>query len=330
MNTISVFIEDNVFKEATGVVGTINDAVYLMKKKKYADFTIVFRDRRDMVVYKKELDRFRIPYSDSDAGFFLDQSAVREALKICMFYIRPYDEDAFRLMMKKFGRIEQEKIEELLMQSRVSGEKPGVLLHRYVDLLPPSGTKAEGQLLIRALEREYNSFEECLEILNFCNFWRTLRANREDEDDEKIYYLDQFCERVKTYDRVCDAKPVAERILSFEQYHRDQWEVIRKDTVSLMQLKEYFETEHDYVFIAGAVEGVYPRMEKGEGESETAIISEETIESERKLFRAILSKANGNAAIAFHESEEREGYRIPCERSRFINEIPRDRIRYVY
>ena len=85
------------------------------------------------------------------------------------------------------------------------------------------------------------------------------------------------------------------------------------DNVSLMTIHQSKGLEYKNVFVAGLEENLFP--------SQMSLGSRSDLEEERRLFYVAITRAEEDLTLSFATSRFRFGSLLPCEPSRFIDEI---------
>ncbi|MDB4161115.1 UvrD-helicase domain-containing protein [Bacteroidia bacterium] len=85
------------------------------------------------------------------------------------------------------------------------------------------------------------------------------------------------------------------------------------DTVSLMTIHQSKGLEYKNVFVSGLEENLFP--------SQMSLGSRSDLEEERRLFYVAITRAEDDLTLSFATSRFRFGSLLPCEPSRFIDEI---------
>jgi DNA helicase-2/ATP-dependent DNA helicase PcrA len=117
----------------------------------------------------------------------------------------------------------------------------------------------------------------------------------EDDESEKEKTLSNFLEEVALY--------------TDDQKDKDP----DRDCVSLMTIHSSKGLEFPHVFIGGLEENLFP--------SQMALTSRADLEEERRLFYVAITRAEKALTLCYASSRFRYGSLMPCEPSRFIDEI---------
>lgn len=88
------------------------------------------------------------------------------------------------------------------------------------------------------------------------------------------------------------------------------------DKVALMTIHQAKGLEFPHVYISGMEENLFP--------SQMALASRQELEEERRLFYVAITRAEKQLTLSFATSRFRFGTLLPCEPSRFIDEIDKD------
>jgi DNA helicase-2/ATP-dependent DNA helicase PcrA len=132
-------------------------------------------------------------------------------------------------------------------------------------------------------------YENVTELLN------GIQEFTEDDESEKEKTLSNFLEEVALY--------------TDDQKDKDP----DRDCVSLMTIHSSKGLEFPHVFIGGLEENLFP--------SQMALTSRADLEEERRLFYVAITRAEKALTLCYASSRFRYGSLMPCEPSRFIDEI---------
>jgi DNA helicase-2/ATP-dependent DNA helicase PcrA len=132
-------------------------------------------------------------------------------------------------------------------------------------------------------------YENTVELLN------GIKEFVEDDESEKEKTLANFLEEVALY--------------TDDPKNQDP----DRDCVSIMTIHQAKGLEYPHVYVVGLEENLFP--------SQLSLSSRSELEEERRLFYVAITRAEKKLSLTFATSRFRYGNLVPCEPSRFIEEI---------
>ncbi len=293
------------------------------------DCAVLYRTNAQSRALEEAMRRQSLPYVIVGGLRFYERKEVKDLLAYLKLVANPADEvslrrivnepargigDATLLRVEAFARGQGLSLYEALRQSEAV---PGLgaaarnavrPFTRMVDMLIKERlTLDAGEILkevvlqtgfVKALEAQYALTDEA--------------TSRVENVQELVSAAGEFCERSE--DRTVAAF-LAEVGLVADIDKLDP----QAEAVTLMTLHNAKGLEFPQVFITGIEEGLLPHA--------ASIESRQELEEERRLFYVGITRARERLHLSFAASRRRAGSHLPAAASRFLQELPQERLR---
>jgi len=313
--------------EAEGVVMKLQ-AHRFEHRTKFKDYAILYRSNHQARIFEEYLRDHRIPYILSGGKSFFDKAEIKDIIAYLRLLANEDDDPAFI----RAATTPKRGIGAATLQ--VLGTYAG---ERHVSLFEAAFEEGFAQ---RVAPRQHEP------LLEFCQFINRMqeRAGRESANlvlpdllkaiDYETYLYDHEEERVAQtrWTNVCefanwinkkgelDGKTLIELTQSIALINMlDKQNEEELDAVQLSTLHASKGLEYPHVFLVGVEEGILPHRESTEPSK---------IEEERRLMYVGITRAQRTLHISYCERRKQAREFIPCEPSRFIDEMGRDDVRF--
>ena len=313
--------------EAEGVVMKLQ-AHRFEQRTKFKDYAILYRSNHQARIFEEYLRDHRIPYLLSGGKSFFDKAEIKDIIAYLRLLANEDDDPAFI----RAATTPKRGIGAATLQ--VLGTYAG---ERHVSLFAAA---FEEGFAHRVAPRQ---LEPLLEFGQFINRMQE-RAGRESANlvlpdllkaiDYETYLYDHEEERVAQtrWANVCefanwinkkgelDGKTLIELTQSIALINMlDKQNDEEVDAVQLSTLHASKGLEYPHVFLVGVEEGILPHRESTEPSK---------VEEERRLMYVGITRAQRTLHISCCERRKQAREFIPCEPSRFIDEMGRDDVRF--
>ena len=313
--------------EAEGVVMKLQ-AHRFEQRTQFKDYAILYRSNHQARIFEEYLRDHRIPYLLSGGKSFFDKAEIKDIIAYLRLLANEDDDPAYI----RAATTPKRGIGAATLQ--VLGTYAG---ERHVSLFAAA---FEEGFAHRVAPRQ---LEPLLEFGQFINRMQE-RAGRESANlvlpdllkaiDYETYLYDHEEERVAQtrWANVCefanwinkkgelDGKTLIELTQSIALINMlDKQNDEEVDAVQLSTLHASKGLEYPHVFLVGNEEGVLPHRESTEPSK---------VEEERRLMYVGITRAQRTLHISFCERRKQAREFIPCEPSRFIDEMGRDDVRF--
>ncbi len=313
--------------EAEGVVMKLQ-AHKFEHRSKFKDYAILYRSNHQARIFEEYLRDHRIPYLLSGGKSFFDKAEIKDIIAYLRLLANEDDDPAFI----RAATTPKRGIGAATLQ--VLGTYAG---ERHVSLFAAA---FEEGFAHRVAPRQ---LEPLLEFGHFINRMQE-RAGRESANlvlpdllkaiDYETFLYDHEEERVAQtrWANVCefanwinkkgelDGKTLIELTQSIALINMlDKQNDEEVDAVQLSTLHASKGLEYPHVFLVGVEEGILPHRESTEPSK---------IEEERRLMYVGITRAQRTLNISYCERRKQAREFVPCEPSRFIDEMGRDDVRF--
>ncbi|HXK09010.1 MAG TPA: UvrD-helicase domain-containing protein [Vicinamibacteria bacterium] len=296
---------------------------------------VLFRMNAQSRLFEEALLRLRLPYLVVGGVGFYERKEVKDILAYLRLVQNPRDSVAFRRVLNVPPRgLGAKALEEIDRAATLSQQSPWdaarrlgdeaalparVLspLRRFVELVEtlreeagvaaplPDGFRALG--LRRLLER----------VLELSGYGAALAREDSQESQDRLENLAELLSAASDYETREEAPTLAgflDRAALLSETDR-----LRDDVpVLLMTLHAAKGLEFESVFVVGLEEGLLPHSR--------SLSDEDGLEEERRLCYVGMTRAMDELHLSWARSRQVFGQRRPTEASRFLQEIPEDRL----
>ncbi len=292
----------------------------------WKDCAILYRTNAQSRAFEEALRKKNIPYRIYGGLSFYQRKEIKDLVAYFRLASNPQDEESFRRIVNYPKRgIGNTTIEAMV----VAANEHEVSLMEVADAPHRFGAKISSGAARKLSEfiTMINSFRAELDKKNAYEMGHLIAAST---GLLKELYDDKTPEGVSRYENVQEllngmkefADGAAEDETRFlSDFLVDVALLTDADTekdedpnkVSLMTIHSAKGLEFPHVFVVGLEENLFP--------SQLSLHSRPELEEERRLFYVALTRAEKQATLSYSRSRYRWGNLIPCEPSRFIEEI---------
>jgi ATP-dependent DNA helicase Rep len=295
-------------------------------RTKYSDYAILYRSNHLSRAFEEQLRAQRVPYTVSGGTSFFDRAEIKDITAYLRLIANPDDDPAFiRAITTPKRGIGNTTLEKL-------GSYAG---SRHISLFE---AVFEAQIEHELQPRQYE------ELMLFCNFINRIQ-DRADKDpcgellDELLRAINYETWLYDSHDPR-QAQTKWENVQDFIGWLKRKAEADEKSliamvqTIALINMLEGKDQEQDavalstlhaakglefpHVFIIGAEEEILPFRDS----------DEKGIEEERRLMYVGITRAERSLQISYCNRRKRGKDWMPCEPSRFLEEMPEDELVY--
>ena len=313
--------------EAEGVVMKLQ-AHRFEQRTQFRDYAILYRSNHQARIFEEYLRDHRIPYVLSGGKSFFDKAEIKDIIAYLRLLTNEDDDPAFI----RAATTPKRGIGPTTLQ--VLGTYAG---ERHISLFEAAFEEGFAQ---RVQERQLGP------VLEFCNFINRMQGRAGNEPahevlpdllkaiDYETYLYDHEEERTAQtrWANVCefanwinrkgeqDGRTLIELTQSIALINMlDKQNEEEVDAVQLSTLHASKGLEYPHVFLVGLEEGILPHRESQEPAK---------VEEERRLMYVGITRAQRTLFISWCERRKQAREFVPCEPSRFIEEMGRDDIRF--
>ena len=296
---------------------------FAIKDTKYSDIALFYRTNAQSRVLEISLRNHGIPYIIIGGVEFYQRKEIKDILAYLRLCINPHDEVALERIINTPTRgIGNTTVKRLADWAAAKGAS---LFHavRNVDAIPD--IKGKTVLLVKGfseliarLQRLPKSPVEAIvrRVIEETKYIEFLRESDEKESKDRIANVEELVNAAHEYDENYyegTLQGFLEEVALVSDVDELEGDV---DAVTLMTLHTAKGLEFPVVFITGIEEGLLPHAESKD--------LDEELEEERRLCYVGITRAMKELFLTHAKRRMRYGQMIPCNASRFLDEIPEE------
>ena len=287
-------------------------------------FAILYRTNAQSRALEEALRRQNIDYRIYGGTSFYQRKEVKDMLSYLRFVINPNDEEALKRIINYPARgIGDTTLNRLIYiaGSQNIGLWTVIKNIRNYPEIGNGGPKIEnfGMMIqsFMTMTETTNAYELATHVAKQTGLMRTLFEDKSVEGISRYENITELLNGIQEF--VEDDESEKEKILAnfLEEvalYTDDQKDKDPdRDCVSLMTIHASKGLEFPIVHLVGMEENLFP--------SQMALMNRQELEEERRLFYVAVTRAEKKLYLSFATSRFKYGSLIPCEPSRFIQEI---------
>ncbi len=314
--------------EAEGVVMKLQ-AHRFQNRGKFSDYAILYRSNHQARIFEEYLRDHRVPYLLSGGKSFFDKAEIKDITAYLRLLTNEDDDPAFiraattpkrgigAATLQVLGTYAGERHISLFQAAFEEGFAQRVQPRQLEPLLEFC------QFINRTQERAarepaHQVLPDLLKAIDY----ETFLYDHEEERTAQTRWANvgQFAEWLNMKGEL-DGKTLVELTQSIALINMlDKQNDEEVDAVQLSTLHAAKGLEYHHVFLVGIEEGILPHRESTEPSK---------IEEERRLMYVGITRARQSLAISWCERRKQAREFIPCEPSRFIDEMGRDDVRFL-
>lgn len=287
-------------------------------------FAILYRTNAQSRAMEEALRRQGIDYRIYGGTSFYQRKEVKDLLSYLRFVINPNDEEALKRIINYPARgIGDTSLNRLIY---LSGQQNMGLWEvikniRSFPEIGNGGPKIENfgmmiQGFVKMTETT-NAFDLATHVAKQTGLMRTLFEDKSIEGISRYENITELLNGIQEFvedDESEKDKTLANFLEEVALYTDDQKDKDPdRDCISLMTIHASKGLEFPIVHLIGMEENLFP--------SQMALMNRQELEEERRLFYVALTRAERKLYLSFATSRFKYGSLIPCEPSRFIDEI---------
>ena len=287
-------------------------------------FAILYRTNAQSRAMEEALRRQGIDYRIYGGTSFYQRKEVKDLLSYLRFVINPNDEEALKRIINYPARgIGDTTLNRLIY---LSGQQNIGLWEvikniRSFPEIGNGGPKIENfGMMIQSfigMTETTNAFDLATHVAKQTGLMRTLFEDKSVEGISRYENITELLNGIQEFvedDESEKDKTLANFLEEVALYTDDQKDKDPdRDCISLMTIHASKGLEFPVVHLIGMEENLFP--------SQMALMNRQELEEERRLFYVAVTRAERKLYLSFATSRFKYGSLIPCEPSRFIDEI---------
>jgi len=296
----------------------------MRNNRDYKEFAILYRTNAQSRSLEEALRKINIPYRIYGGLSFYQRKEIKDILAYMRLTVNHRDEEALKRVInyptRGIGKTTMEKVTVLANEHNKSlweviEEAP------HYELLGRASTKLRDfSTMIKSYATELekkDAYELASHIAKSTGLLKTLHDDKTVEGISRYENVVELLNGIKEFVEE-ENQEIPDKSLGF--YLQDialltnaDTEEADDDKVALMTIHSSKGLEFPCVYISGLEENLFP--------SQLSLNSRKELEEERRLFYVALTRAEKRLTLTYATSRFRFGQIIPCEASRFIDEI---------
>jgi len=303
----------------------------LVSGRPFRDYAILFRSNYQARAFEHALRERDIPYLLSGARSFFDSTEVKDAVCYLRLLANPADDNALLRVINSPRRgIGTSTIEALVKAAATTQASlvEAIDSMAFAAAVPARSLKPARDFAqwLASLHRRADDEPPAalLKILlNDIGYEDWLLSTSDNEQDAmrrwgNVCELLAWVERIVKQDEGKTLSEVVAALTLYDIVERQESEDER-DCVALMTLHAAKGLEFPHVFLVGFEENLLPHRSSVEAD---------TVEEERRLAYVGITRAQQTLLLSYVKTRRRFGKLEECQPSRFLDELPRDALRF--
>jgi DNA helicase-2/ATP-dependent DNA helicase PcrA len=297
-----------------------------------SDFAILYRTNAQSRSFEEALRKNNIPYRIYGGTSFYQRKEIKDLLAYLKLVVNPNDEEALKRIInypaRKIGNTTIEKLVYTANQNDLSVWEVIQKINLFPDFGAATAHLKNFYMLMsnfQTMQATKNAYEVAEYVAKNSGLVSHLREDKTVEGISKYENLVELLNAIKEFTE--DDTNENDKTLSFflqdiallTDADKDNDDT---DKVTLMTIHSSKGLEFKNVFVVGLEENLFP--------SQLSLNSRHELEEERRLFYVAVTRAEHKLTLSFATSRFKYGNLIPCEPSRFIDEIDKKYVEFEF
>jgi DNA helicase II / ATP-dependent DNA helicase PcrA len=297
-----------------------------------SDFAILYRTNAQSRSFEEALRKNNIPYRIYGGTSFYQRKEIKDLLAYLKLVVNPNDEEALKRIInypaRKIGNTTIEKLVYTANQNELSMWEVIQKINLFPDFGAATAHLKNFYMLMsnfQTMQATKNAYEVAEYVAKNSGLVSHLREDKTVEGISKYENLVELLNAIKEFTE--DDTNENDKTLSFflqdiallTDADKDNDDT---DKVTLMTIHSSKGLEFKNVFVVGLEENLFP--------SQLSLNSRHELEEERRLFYVAVTRAEQKLTLSFATSRFKYGNLIPCEPSRFIDEIDKKYVEFEF
>ena len=295
----------------------------MTEQKMNSDFAILYRTNSQSRSLEEALRKLNIPYRIYGGTSFYQRKEIKDILAYLRLVLNHRDEEALKRVInypaRGIGKTSMDRVAQIAANYDKSMWEVIENAHQFPELKNAISKLKDFVNMINSftiLKDQQNTYDIAIHVARSVNLLKLLNEDKTIEGISKYENVVELLNGMKEF--VEDDTNESEKDLgSYMQdiallTDSDKTED-DNDKVSLMTIHQSKGLEYKHVYVSGLEENLFP--------SQMSLGSRSDLEEERRLFYVAITRAEEELTLSFATSRFRFGSLLPCEPSRFIDEI---------
>lgn len=295
----------------------------MTEQKMNLDFAILYRTNSQSRSLEEALRKLNIPYRIYGGTSFYQRKEIKDIIAYLRMVINQNDEQALKRIInypaRGIGKTSLERVVNLASEQDVSLWEIICNAHLYPVLKSAIPKFRDFVNMINSFivqNKKENAYDIAMHVSRSTQLLKVLNEDKTIEGISKYENVVELLNGMKEFVED-DTNEVEKTLGNFLQdialLTDSDKQDDDNDKVSLMTIHQSKGLEFKDVYVSGLEENLFP--------SQMSLGSRSDLEEERRLFYVAITRAEHNLTLSFATSRFRFGTLLPCEPSRFIDEI---------
>lgn len=287
------------------------------------DFAILYRTNSQSRSMEEALRKLNIPYRIYGGLSFYQRKEIKDVVAYLRLTINMNDEEALKRVInfpaRGIGQTTMQKVGVLANNEGITMWDVVAHANRFHELGVAAKKLMEFAALItsfRNISLTQNAYDLAMHVVKSTTLLKNLYDDKTVEGISRYENVIELLNGIKEFvedDTSELTKDIASYIQDIALLTDTDKNVDDNNRVSLMTIHQSKGLEFKYVYVAGLEENLFP--------SQMSLGSRSDLEEERRLFYVAITRAEKKLNLSFATSRFKFGTLLPCEPSRFIDEI---------
>ncbi|MFM6983317.1 MAG: ATP-dependent helicase [Chitinophagaceae bacterium] len=293
------------------------------KRLNNSDFAILYRTNAQSRAFEESLRKMNIKYRVYGGISFYQRKEVKDLIAYLRLVVNPNDEEALKRIInypaRKIGATTIDKLVVLAAENEV----PVMEIVKNAHMFPILGSAVahirDFSMMIGSFQtmlKAKNAYEIAEYVAKQSTLLKTLYEDKTVEGVSKYENIVELLNGIKEFtedDTNENEKTLSVFLQEIALYTDADKDEDGDDKVTMMTIHSSKGLEFKHVYVVGLEENLFP--------SQLSLSSRQELEEERRLFYVAITRAEEKLTLSYATSRFKYGNLIPCEPSRFLEEI---------
>ncbi|HEY1045484.1 MAG TPA: UvrD-helicase domain-containing protein [Bacteroidia bacterium] len=288
-----------------------------------SDFAILYRTNAQSRAFEESLRRNNIPYKVYGGMSFYQRKEIKDLIAYLRLVVNPNDEEALKRIInypaRKIGATTIDKLVVLASENDTTVWEIVKNAHMHPMLGAAVPHIRDFCIMISSFQtmlQSKNAYEIAEYVAKQSTLMKTLYEDKTVEGVSKYENMVELLNAIKEFtedDTNESEKTLSAFLQEIALYTDADKDDGNNDKVTMMTIHSSKGLEFKHVYVVGLEENLFP--------SQLSLSSRQDLEEERRLFYVAITRAEEKLTLSFATSRFKYGNLIPCEPSRFIEEM---------
>lgn len=297
-----------------------------------SDFAILYRTNAQSRAFEEALRKNNIEYRIYGGTSFYQRKEVKDLITYLRLVVNPNDEEALKRIInypaRKIGNTTLEKIAFFANKEEKSLWTIVENIHMFSELGAAAVHVRNFYIMIKNFQDmnlTSNAYDVAEAVAKQSGLISVLKEDKTVEGVSKYENIVELLNAIKEFtedDTNENEKDLGTFLQDIALLTDADKNIEDNNKVTLMTIHASKGLEFKNVFVVGLEENLFP--------SQLSLNSRHELEEERRLFYVAVTRAESKLTLSFATSRFKYGNLIPCEPSRFIDEVDKKYINFEY